>query len=99
MGLLMWSIIAVQIFHPINRQITMQGLHGDCERCPRAWSSVWMSFVTLSQTLLFGDGWGESAIIVIEQHFWTLFLFLGALSSVSVGAMNLILAAIVDSGA
>lgn len=97
--LLMWSLLAVQLLHPVNLTVEANGIYADCSRCPRAFSSVWNSFLTFSQTLVFGDSWGAVALPVIEEAPWTLLIFLLAFASVGLAAMNLILAAIVDSGA
>jgi len=97
--LLIWSLLAVQILHPINLDVAAAGIYADCDRCPHAFSSVWSSFLTFSQTLVFGDSWGAVALPIIEEKWWAIFIFMLAFASVGLAAMNLILAAIVDSGA
>jgi len=54
-----WSLLAVQILHPINLDVEAQGIYDGCPRCSQAFSSVWNSVLTFSQTLIFGDSWGE----------------------------------------
>eukprot|EP00401_Gymnodinium_catenatum_P073795 CAMPEP_0117507494 /NCGR_PEP_ID=MMETSP0784-20121206/26450_1 /TAXON_ID=39447 /ORGANISM="" /LENGTH=598 /DNA_ID=CAMNT_0005302995 /DNA_START=69 /DNA_END=1860 /DNA_ORIENTATION=- len=98
--LLTWALVAVQLFHPINLRLQERGVfEGTCERCPRAFSSVWNAIVTFTQTLLCGDSWGSTAIPVIEEEPWTLPIFVVMVASVTLAALNLILAAIVDCGA
>lgn len=104
--ILMWAIIAVYWIHPIhlaaigkdnNDELTID--FGECGRRCRAWRSVWDSVITLCQTVVFGDSWGLSAIGIIEEEPWTIIFFAGMYGTISLGVLNLIVAAIVDSGA
>jgi len=52
--------------------------------------------LTFSQIIIAGDAWGEIAIPMIEKFPWTAIIFLGALLSVDLVVMNLILSVIVD---
>uniref|UniRef100_A0A7S1QGB9 EF-hand domain-containing protein n=1 Tax=Alexandrium catenella TaxID=2925 RepID=A0A7S1QGB9_ALECA len=97
--LLVWSLLAVQILHPINLEVEAQGIYADCTRCPHAFASVWNAFLTFAQTLVFGDSWGAVALPIIEEKWWTIIIFFLAFATIGLAAMNLILAAIVDSGA
>jgi len=94
----------VNIFHPLVKEIAEKGLISyleDWEResIAKALSSVWNVLIVLTQTLVAGDAWGTTAIPIIELHPWSYFIFLIALGTVPLCVMNLILAAIVDSGA
>jgi hypothetical protein len=91
------AIMAVQFLNPVNEEVAAEGIYEGCERCPRAWSSVSNSMLTFTQTLLFGDSWGLTAIPIIEHAPWTYGFFLMVFVTVCVAAMNLILAAIVDA--
>lgn len=102
--ILMWAIIAVYFVDPTYREI-VQSLGDTCEdelgvvRNCRAWSSVGDSVITLTQTVVFGDSWGASAIAIIEKNPPLLVIFAGMYATVTLGVLNLIVAAIVDSGA
>eukprot|EP00928_Gymnodinium_smaydae_P025479 TRINITY_DN20271_c0_g6_i1.p1 TRINITY_DN20271_c0_g6~~TRINITY_DN20271_c0_g6_i1.p1 ORF type:complete len:638 (-),score=121.44 TRINITY_DN20271_c0_g6_i1:146-2059(-) len=91
-----WSIVAVEILHPLNVEIAEAGAYASCDRCGRAFRSVMESNLTFVQSILAGDSWGLIAVPVIEAHPWTAFIFLGALLSIQLGVMNLILSVIVD---
>jgi len=97
--LTVWSILAVQIIHPINLQVASQspGPYDGCFRCKDAFSSVFASLVTFFQTVVAGDSWGTVAVPIIEQEPISGIFFLCVLVSVSLAIMNLILAVIVDS--
>eukprot|EP00929_Paragymnodinium_shiwhaense_P061601 TRINITY_DN30778_c0_g1_i2.p1 TRINITY_DN30778_c0_g1~~TRINITY_DN30778_c0_g1_i2.p1 ORF type:complete len:1138 (+),score=259.71 TRINITY_DN30778_c0_g1_i2:168-3581(+) len=97
MVLMIWSILAVRILHKPNTRVTQRMLYEDCERCPRAFGSVWQSFLTFFQTVVAGDAWGTVALPVIEESPITIVMFICVLVSVSLALMNLILAVIVDS--
>ncbi|CAE7449680.1 CACNA1B [Symbiodinium natans] len=98
--ILMWGIIAVYFIEPVNRELVLEMSSGEeCDRSCKAWASVWSSVITLCQTVVFGDSWGASAIAIIEKAPQTIFIFVGMYATVTLGVLNLIVAAIVDSGA
>lgn len=90
----LWAILAVQLIHPINYRIWVDR---DCERCPHAFESVWQSALTLLQTVIAGDSWGNLALPILEAEPITLIYFAGVIVSVDLAMLNLILAVIVDS--
>jgi len=93
-----WSIVAVILIHPINVQLTAQGVwdaHG-CGRCPRAFESVQQSMLTFTQGIVAGDSWGTISVPIIEARPETAIFFLTVLISISLAVMNLILAVIVE---
>jgi len=92
-----WSILAVQLIHPLNKEVALMGLYSGCERCPRAFSSVFQSNLTIFQTIIAGDSWGTVALPIIENFPLAGIFFLLVLSTLGIGIMNLILAVIVDS--
>jgi voltage-gated sodium channel len=94
--LTLYSIVAVTVIHPINQRITDRGYYEDCERCPRAFSSVWHSILTFCQQIVAGDSWGQVSTPIVEEEPWTFFFFLMVLVSINLGLMNLMLAVIVD---
>merc|ERR1719375_1467069 len=95
--LTVWSILAVKILHPINKRVTANNIYDGCERCPRAFSSVFQARLTFFQTLVAGDSWGLVACPIIEEEPIACLFFLMVLASVSLFIMNLILAVIVES--
>eukprot|EP00747_Dinoflagellata_sp_TGD_P169722 gnl/TRDRNA2_/TRDRNA2_199474_c0_seq1.p1 gnl/TRDRNA2_/TRDRNA2_199474_c0~~gnl/TRDRNA2_/TRDRNA2_199474_c0_seq1.p1 ORF type:complete len:606 (-),score=105.02 gnl/TRDRNA2_/TRDRNA2_199474_c0_seq1:154-1773(-) len=96
--LIIWSILASMLIHPINRDIAERGdYEGSCERCPRAFESVFNSLVTFLQHIIAGDSWGNVSVPIVEEAAWTAIFFLGVLASVQLAILNILLAAIVDS--
>lgn len=63
-----FSLIAVQVIHPINRDIVYEG----CSRCPHAFGSVWDALCTFVQQVVAGDAWGTISLPVIDAAPWTL---------------------------
>lgn len=95
--LTVWSILAVEIIHPINQEVAELTNHYDsCDRCARAYESVWQSNITLFQSLIAGDSWGHVVIPIIEHRPSTAIFFLTLLFTVHVGLMNLLLAVLVE---
>lgn len=74
--LLVWSIIAVQFIHPLNKELAESGGLEGCERCPRAYSSVLHASLTFSQQIITGDSWGQATIPLIEAYPITSIYFL-----------------------
>lgn len=91
-----WSVLAVQFLHPINKEIWA---NSDCERCARAFATVWESQITIFQTVMMGDAWGLIAIPLIEQAIWASTFFLLVYISLQLAMLNLILAVIVERAA
>lgn len=95
-GLLVWSIIAVQFIHPLNQELAEQGVYGDCERCGKAFQDVMSSCLTLFQQIVAGDSWGQVTIPIID-HYPASALYFGAVFlSVGMAILNLMLAVCVD---
>lgn len=90
------SIVFVEVIHPLNLQLTIEGVYDDCERCPRAYESVFAACHTLFTTIVTGDSWGQYAYPLIERWPWTAVLFCVALMTVGLGLLNLVLTVIVD---
>jgi len=95
-AILTWAIVATQIIHPLNQEITHAGKHEQCERCPHAWETVWQSTVTVVQAVLVVDGWGEICVPIIQYAPWTLVLFGAMICTTQLLLLNLILAVIVE---
>lgn len=95
-GLLVWSIIAVQFIHPLNQELAAQGVYGDCERCGKAFQDVMSSCLTLFQQIVAGDSWGQVTIPIID-HYPASAIFFGAVFlTVGMAILNLMLAVTVD---
>jgi hypothetical protein len=95
---LLWSILAVSVIHPINKEIAEQtDMYVGCARCPHAYESVFQAAITFTQQIIAGDSWGEVTIPIIDRKPWTALFFFGVFSSLALATMNLILAVIVDS--
>lgn len=95
--LTMWSILAVEFIHPVNVEVMEATTDYDgCNRCGRAYESVFQSNLTFFQSLIAGDSWGLVTIPVIERKPSTALYFVGVHLTVSIGLMNLLLAVIVD---
>jgi len=98
LALTLWSIMAVEILHPLNRDIAEAGAYDNpyCERCSRAFDSVAQSNLTLFQTFVFGDGWAQIAPALIEANPLAALILIFGSMSVHIGLLNLILTVIVD---
>jgi len=96
--LLVYSVAAVLLIHPVNQRVAKTGLYDadGCERCQRAFSSVQNSFLTLIQQLIAGDSWGRLSMPIVEAEPATLAFFLLVLISISLTFLNVILAVIVE---
>lgn len=99
MVMTMWAVAAVELVHPLvtNLSTSNAGMWADCERCPRAFSSVWSANLTFFQTIVAGDSWGLIAVPVAEAYPWTVIILMGALITMIFGVLNLIVAVIVDT--
>jgi voltage-gated sodium channel len=95
--LIIFGILAVQLIHPINQEVTASGyyLNSDCERCPRAFESVWMSMLTFFQQILAGDSWGQVSLPISERAPLSWAFFVLVLASLDLMLLNVILAAVV----
>lgn len=95
----LWSIIAVEFLHPLVKDLAKDGKFDHCERCGRAFETVFQANLTFFQTLIFGDSWGSTAVVLIEAHPWTAVILVTAGVSLQVLLLNLILTVIVDKAA
>merc|ERR1719215_961084 len=66
--LTLFSIMAVELIHPINSRVESSGTYVDCDRCGRAFATVPASIVTFTQTIVTGDSWGQVSIPIIEEE-------------------------------
>jgi len=92
-----WAIIAVEFINGYVQELSAEGVWDECSRCARAYASTFQADVTLFQTVVAGDSWGQMAIPVIEKHPWTAIFFAGSLMTLIFGILNLVVAVIVDT--
>lgn len=92
-----WSVIAVELINPYIQAMVKQGAWPDCDRCRRSFASVFMSNLTLFQTVVAGNSWGLIALPVIEEHPEVVLVFAGSRMTLVFGVLNLIVAVIVDT--
>jgi len=99
--LTVWGILAVQLIHPVNKEVaeTKPHLYKDCDRCPRAFSTVFDSVVTIWKQIVAGDSWGQLCEPIIEHEAWTFIFFVLVLVTVALTMLNCILAVVVEAGA
>lgn len=90
--LLMVGIVSVEVLHERVSKIDF----GDCERCPRAFGSVWSAILTYLQQIIAGDSWGTVTIPVLEHYPWTILIFFPVFAMLSFGILNLVMAVIVS---
>jgi len=86
-----WSMIAVDIINPLSLELNA----GD-EECKNAFGSVYQSNLLFLQTIVAGDSFGRCTMPIMREEAWTVLFFMAVLSTVGLGALNLILSAIVD---
>lgn len=94
--IIVWSILAVQLVHPISERI-FTGL--DQEYCRGSFGTVIRATLFFFQTLIAADAWGDCAIPLIREEPVLFILFAAALVSLQLGFTNLVLAIIVDQAA
>jgi len=95
--LFFWAILLVSFAHEPNTSPELLAFYEGCDRCPRAYESVYASMLTLFQQIVAGDSWGLTSLPVMEHTPQLVPIFVLIVMSVALGVMNLILAVIVDS--
>jgi len=92
----LFSIVAVELIHPLNMKIAASGQYEQCARCPLAYATVGHAFLTFISSILAGDSWGQTTMPIMEQYPLTIPFFIIVLFSINLGLLNLILAVIVE---
>lgn len=96
--LLIFSVLAVVIVHPIVQDLVLHSdVYDGCPRCGRAFESVAQSTLTLAQHLILGDSWGVVTIPVIEHAPYTAIFFGLTIVVTNLLVLNLILGFIIDA--
>jgi len=93
--LMLWSVVAVELIHPLVKDMVEKGEFEDCDRCGRAFSNTMNAMLTFTQQIVAGDEWGNTTIPIVEKYPATVVFFAAVLVSVDLGLMNLILSVIV----
>jgi len=96
--LLFWSIISVEVIHPVAWRVH-DGGDTDAEWCRHAFSTVMKATLYFFVTLIAADGWAVCAVPIIEDSPLTWSIFAVSLVTVQLGFLNLVLAVIVDNAA
>ena len=91
--IIIWSILAVERFHPINRVLYAERQD---HYCANAFETVMRATLVFFQTLIAGDSWGTCSIPVIEAQPAYFIVFAEAFVTIQLGFTNLVLAIIVD---
>jgi voltage-gated sodium channel len=95
--LTIWSIIAVEVLHPLMDDVARTGVWDNCPRCINAFDSVTDSLLTFFGQIVAGDSWCQVSVPLIRAYPWRAVPILcGALFSINLGVLNLILTVIVD---
>ena len=89
-----WAVISVEVLHPITSGMTWE----DCDRCPDGFRGIFAAALTLFQQIVAGDSWGTISIPLVETAPWTAVLLFSILITISLGMLNLILAAAWQNG-
>eukprot|EP00929_Paragymnodinium_shiwhaense_P048847 TRINITY_DN24659_c0_g1_i1.p1 TRINITY_DN24659_c0_g1~~TRINITY_DN24659_c0_g1_i1.p1 ORF type:complete len:325 (-),score=41.30 TRINITY_DN24659_c0_g1_i1:30-1004(-) len=99
MLLIVWGIMAVNVLHPVNQVLVEKDPHiyEGCDRCARAYSSVFDSMLTIFQQVVAGDSWGLVSLQIIEEEPSSALFFLGVLVTINLVMLNLILSVIVEA--
>ena len=72
--LTMFSIVTVNLIHPLNKELAKSGAYDDRERCDRAFRSVVNSNLTFLTTIRAGNGCGTLAVPMLEANPYVVFL-------------------------
>eukprot|EP00931_Biecheleriopsis_adriatica_P010038 TRINITY_DN111132_c0_g1_i1.p1 TRINITY_DN111132_c0_g1~~TRINITY_DN111132_c0_g1_i1.p1 ORF type:complete len:393 (-),score=105.12 TRINITY_DN111132_c0_g1_i1:40-1143(-) len=97
MVLTIWSLVSVEVLHPIVQELSDEGAWPDCKDCREAFSSVMVSNLTLFQTVMTNDEFGKIAIPCIKAYPLTVVIFVGSYITVGYGILNLVVALVVDT--
>lgn len=92
-SLLVFALVAVILIHPLNKDID----YGPgCDRCNRAYSTVFQAALTFWQQIVTGDSWGVVTIPLIEEYPGTALFFIPCFLAIGLSVMNLMLAVVVN---
>jgi len=95
-ALIFCSIFAVQIIHPLNQKIAERGVYEGCDRCPKAFASIWQSTLTFIQQIITGDSWGLVTLPIIESYPLSALFFFPVFLLIDMALVNLVLMVVID---
>lgn len=96
-ALLVWSVLAVQFIHPLNKAVHLEtNIYDGCPRCPHAFESTFQACLTFTTQIVAGDSWGRETQPIIEYAPVSAVFFLTVYISVGLAIMNLILGVVVN---
>eukprot|EP00931_Biecheleriopsis_adriatica_P104680 TRINITY_DN79320_c0_g1_i1.p1 TRINITY_DN79320_c0_g1~~TRINITY_DN79320_c0_g1_i1.p1 ORF type:complete len:666 (-),score=137.86 TRINITY_DN79320_c0_g1_i1:4-2001(-) len=95
--MMMWSVLAVEMIHPVVQDLYDRGEWSDCESCRDAFSSVMLANLTFFKTCIAGDSWGLLAVPVIKEAPYLSLIFVGVSLTVTHGLLVLANAVVVDT--
>eukprot|EP00438_Fugacium_kawagutii_P031789 Skav230995 [mRNA] locus=scaffold1822:126054:127025:- [translate_table: standard] len=87
--ILFWAVISVEVLHPYTSRLQFD----QCERWPKCFANIFSASVTRFQQIVAGDAWGAISIPLVEDQPWTAVILFSILITISLGVLNLILAA------
>jgi len=93
--ILVWSIIVVELLHPITSGLDFPG----CPSCHLGFDGVYAACLTLFAQIVAGDSWSLISVPLAKKEPWTAPILFFIMMTVSLGVMNLILAVIVEKAA
>lgn len=93
-----WAMAAVELLRPYLLEVAQAGgMDGGCgPQCMSSLDTVMHANLLLFKTVVAGDAWGQIAVPIILQHPWTALIFLGSHMTIIFGALNLVVAVVVD---
>ena len=83
--IVVWSIIVVEVIHPVNVSIDYES----CDHCNTKFQSVWSAMLTIFQQVVAGDSWGETSLPLVETDWRTILILFPIMMTISLGAMSL----------
>jgi len=90
--LIVFALVAVQLIHPIAKRVYWY----NCSRCEHAYRNVWEASITIIQTIIAGDSWGQVTLPIVDEAPLTIVFFMLVLVTISLLVINLILAVVVE---
>eukprot|EP00933_Yihiella_yeosuensis_P027026 TRINITY_DN20968_c3_g1_i1.p1 TRINITY_DN20968_c3_g1~~TRINITY_DN20968_c3_g1_i1.p1 ORF type:complete len:390 (+),score=72.33 TRINITY_DN20968_c3_g1_i1:2-1171(+) len=91
-----WSMLAVELLHPIMLELEAEGRFSDCDWCGSVFSSVMRANLHMFATVIATDNWSQVSVPLILHSPWTAIILIGAVVTLMLGVVNLVLAVVVD---
>eukprot|EP00930_Biecheleria_cincta_P035581 TRINITY_DN24466_c0_g1_i1.p1 TRINITY_DN24466_c0_g1~~TRINITY_DN24466_c0_g1_i1.p1 ORF type:complete len:681 (-),score=130.84 TRINITY_DN24466_c0_g1_i1:142-2151(-) len=91
-----WAMMCVELLRPYLLEIAEEGELDGCAQCVSSLDSVMHANLLLFKTVVAGDSWGQVAVPILLRHPWTAVVFIGSHMTIIFGALNLVVAVVVD---